>query len=230
MRDIGFSTGAIALDNFEQALKFLEQHTTHAVELSALRVQELEPLISALPNLRLEKYSYVSIHLPSSFSVSEELQLLELLDSVPRDYVLIVHPDSIHNHALWRPFGPRVALENMDRRKTTGRTATELQTCFDLLPEARLCFDIGHARQFDPSMAEAYMILNSFADRLAQVHISEVDAQSRHGVITYAAELAFREIVHLVPAITPLILESRVSSDEIQSELDKVAEMFCQLV
>src|ERR1035437_4663448 len=95
-----------------------------------------------------------------------------------------------------------------------------------MLPGAKFCFDIGHARQFDPSMAEAYTILTAFSERLVQVHVSEVDAQSRHAIITYAAELAFREVAHLIPERVPLILESRVSAEEIDRELLKVADIF----
>jgi hypothetical protein len=226
MREIGFSTGAIALDDFRQALGHLSAFSTHAIELSALRVKELRPLISALPQLDLAKYTYISLHLPSAFSAEEEVELVSLLGDVPSNWALIVHPDSIHDYGLWRSLSSRVALENMDRRKSCGRTAKELMTCFDLLPEAQFCFDIGHARQFDPSMAEAYSILTAFSDRLVQVHVSEVDAQSRHAVITYAAELAFREIAHLIPPDVPLILESRVSSEGIERELNKVADLF----
>jgi hypothetical protein len=226
VREIGFSTGAIALDDFRQALGYLSAFSTHAIELSALRVKELRPLISALPELDLAKYTYISLHLPSAFSAEEEVELVSLLGDVPLNWALIVHPDSIHDYGLWRSLSSRVALENMDRRKSCGRTAKELMTCFDLLPEAQFCFDIGHARQFDPSMAEAYSILMAFSDRLVQIHVSEVDAQSRHAVITYAAELAFREIAHLIPPDVPLILESRVSSEGIERELHKVADLF----
>jgi len=227
VRKIGFSTGAIARDDFAQALKQLAGSPTLAVELSALRLKELRPLITALPNLNLAKYKYISMHIPSAFSEAEEAGLISmLLKDVPSDWTLVVHPDSIHDHKLWRSLSSRVALENMDRRKSCGRTAKELSVCFDLLPEAKFCFDIGHARQFDPSMAEAYTILTTFSDRLVQVHVSEVDAQSRHAVITYAAELAFREVAHLIPEDVPLILESRVASDGIERELSKVAGLF----
>lgn len=226
MREIGFSTGAIALDDYNQALRHLAAVSTRAIELSALRFKELRPLISALPDLDLAKYKYISMHVPSAFTVEEEGELVSLLRNVPPSWSLIVHPDSIHNYELWRPFSSRVALENMDRRKSSGRTAKELAKWFDLLPDARFCFDIGHARQFDPSMAEAYTILTAFWNRLVQVHVSEVDAQSRHAVITYAAGLAFREVAHLIPDDVPLILESRVSFDGIERELSKVAEVF----
>jgi hypothetical protein len=226
VREIGFSTGAIALDDFKQALRYLSPFSTHAIELSALRVKEFRPLIFALPELDLTKYAYISLHLPSAFSADEEVELISLLSSVPSNWALIVHPDSIHDYGLWRSLSSRVAIENMDRRKSCGRTAKELMACFDLLPEAKFCFDIGHARQFDPSMAEAYSILTAFSDRLVQVHVSEVDAQSRHAVITYAASLAFKEVAHLIPDGVPLILESRVVEEEIERELRKVADMF----
>src|SRR5208283_5048313 len=60
MRRIGFSSGAISFGDFTGALEILKGSTFSCVELSALRLQELEPLISALPNLDLSRYSYVS--------------------------------------------------------------------------------------------------------------------------------------------------------------------------
>ncbi|MGA7155994.1 MAG: TIM barrel protein [Acidobacteriaceae bacterium] len=226
MRDIGFSTGAIALDDFRFALKQLAVFQTHAIELSALRLKELRPLITALPDLDLAQYRYISIHIPSSFAPSEEAGLISLLKDVPSAWTLVLHPNSIHDHELWQPISSRIALENMDRRKNCGRTAKELAACFDLLPDAKFCFDIGHARQYDPSMAETYTLLNTFSDRLVQVHVSEVDAQSRHAAITYAAALAFKEVAHLIPDGIPLILESRISSNGIEAELAKVADLF----
>jgi hypothetical protein len=61
-------------------------------------------------------------------------------------------------------------------QETAGRTAEELSQMFVKLPEARLCFDIGHARQTDPTMMEACKILNVFRERLCKVHVSEVNS------------------------------------------------------
>ena len=57
MRRIGFSTGALARGDFRTALAILRQHQIAIVELSALRVEELMPLVTALPSLRLEGFS-----------------------------------------------------------------------------------------------------------------------------------------------------------------------------
>lgn len=61
----------------------------------------------------------------------------------------------ISNFDQWRTLGDRLCIENMDKRKTTGRTADELAVFFAGLTEATLSFDIGHARQIDPTMCEA---------------------------------------------------------------------------
>jgi len=226
MTNVGFSTGAISLGDFNLALELLKSKPADSVELSALRFRELGPLVDAIPQLALAKYSHISLHVPSVFSLQEEQEIIELVTGLPLNWLLILHPDTIHDFSLWSKLGDRIAIENMDRRKGRGRTADELDSCFTCLPDARLCFDIGHARQMDPSMSEAYLILSRFSPRLAQVHVSEVDSQSRHAVITYAAELAFREVAGLIPDTTPLILESRVSPEQIVSEMRRAISIF----
>ena len=65
MRRIGFSTGALARGDFRSALDILQRHKIDVVELSALRVSELAPLVQAIPDLDLSEFTFVSIHAPS---------------------------------------------------------------------------------------------------------------------------------------------------------------------
>src|ERR1039458_2892588 len=153
---IGFSTGALALGDFKLALDLLRGKPTTAVELSALRVQELPSLVAALPNLDLTPFSYVAIHAPSAFNADEEDSIVAQLKRVPPNRCIVLHPDTIHDYTKWTGFGPQLLIENMDRRKKDGRTARELAVWFDLLPQARLCFDLAHAQHFDPTMTEAF--------------------------------------------------------------------------
>ena len=226
MRHIGFSTGAVAGGDFSSALALLaNQPGIDSIELSALRLHEVEPLLRAIPAMGLHRYSYISFHAPSSFLAEEEAPLVAALTQfVPKDWPIVLHPDTIHDASLWSALGNRVAIENMDRRKATGRTARELHSIFSPLPDARLCFDIGHARQCDTSMAESYRILEAYGSRLAQLHVSEVNSASQHDPITYATKLGFQSIAHLIPAHIPLIIESRVSQDEIPKEIETVLE------
>jgi hypothetical protein len=111
-------------------------------------------------------------------------------------------------------FGDRLLIENMDKRKPIGRTADELNKYFRELPEARLCFDIGHARQVDPTMAEARKILEKFRDRLAEVHLSEVNSSSKHDPLSAYAIEAFQSIANLIPEHVPVILETLIDAGQ----------------
>jgi hypothetical protein len=179
-------------------------------------------MIEALPLLDLRRYSYISFHAPSKFAVEEEEPLIELLSALPEQWPIILHPDAVHNTASWRPLAPRLAIENMDRRKGTGRSANELTDFFATLPGAKMCLDLGHARQVDSSMVGAYQLLTTFCDRIVQLHISEVDTFNRHDLISSAAELAFSQIRKFIPPHVAIILESRVKESEILSEAEKV--------
>ena len=180
MRSIGFSTGALALSDFRLALEELQGQPVDSIELSALRYPELRPLLNALGALKLASYKYKSIHAPSSFDADQEVEIVDLLRRfVPGSWPIILHPDTIHDFSAWRVFGKQLAIENMDRRKPIGRTLEELNIIFEKLPEAMLCFDIGHARQCDTTMTEAYRILRAYSSRLCQIHVSEVNTASR---------------------------------------------------
>ena len=113
--------------------------------------------------------------MPFAFGLQHERHVVEKLQAVAqRGWPIVVHPDSIHDDALWRPFGKLVCIENMDKRKPIARTRDELCAWFDRLPEASLCLDLAHVRQIDPTMTEAYLILRDLGNRVAEVHLSEV--------------------------------------------------------
>ena len=222
MRPIGFSTGALALSNFRLALEELQGQPVDSIELSALRYPELRPLLHALDTLPLASYRYKSIHAPSSFDSEQEAEIVDLLRRyVPRDWPIILHPDTAHDFSAWRDFGKQLAVENMDRRKPIGRTLEELDAIFEKLPDAMFCFDIGHARQCDTTMTEAYRILRAHSGRLCQVHVSEVNTASHHDPLSYGAILAFSQVADLIPDHVPLILEARVTKDQIGAEIEK---------
>lgn len=220
---VGFSTGSLALGNVRLGLQMVEGHATAAVELSALREEELIPLIESLDDLDLAGFSYISLHAPSKLSMISESEVVRLLRPVAeRNWPIVVHPDVIREFDEWRKLGNRLCLENMDKRKRTGRTARELSEFFMALPDATLCFDIGHARQIDPTMCEADAILRQFRERLQQIHLSLVNSQGGHEPLNYESMLAFRRVSQLLPRNVPIILETPVAASGIEKELQKV--------
>ncbi len=226
---IGFSTGSIALDDFRSALEVATHLHAKAVELSALREDELDPLLESLDRLEnsLVSFEYVSFHAPSKRVRFTEREFVEKLRTVAnRGWAIIIHPDVIEDFSLWQTLGNAVCIENMDKRKETGRTAAQLRTIFDKLPDATFCFDIGHARQVDPTMQEAETFLQMFHDRLRQVHMSYVNSQSRHERLNFESIQAFKRVAHWVSEDTPIILETPVNSDEVDEELTAARQVF----
>lgn len=221
MERIGFSTGSLALSDFRTALSLLEGRATTAIELSALRWRELAPLLEAIPTLDLSAFSYVSVHAPSAFPEEREEWVASSLLQIARTsgWPVVLHPDAIHRFECWMGFGPLLCIENMDRRKVGGRSAEELRAVFTRLPDASLCLDVAHVRQCDPTMKEAFDILRAFGDRLVQVHVSDLDAASRHVRLTSAAIGAYQQVAELIPADLPAIIESPVLPEQIDREI-----------
>lgn len=220
MRSIGFSTGALALGDFRAALRMLADKDSSAVELSALRQHELAPLVEELDRLDLSHFKYISFHAPSSMEPTFEATALSLLEQVARRrWPIIVHPDAMHIRQEWARLGTWLCVENMDKRKPIGQTASALAKIFDDLPNASFCFDIGHARQVDPTMSEASAILHRFSRRIQQIHVSEVNTQSKHDALSLESILAFQKVSHLLPTDAPIILESRVEECEVNGEI-----------
>jgi hypothetical protein len=227
MRPIGFSTGAIAKGDFRRALQLLAPFRLPAIELSALRLHELPELVEAADELDLAGYRYISVHAPSHFAVADEKSVASMLtEFADRGWSIILHPDVIATDTLWREFGDQLLIENSDKRKIVGRTAAEMESLFARFPKARFCFDIGHARQVDPTMNEAYLIVQRCRPRLSQIHISEVNFFSRHDPLSAAAIEATRRIAHLVPEQVPVILETLIDQGQstIEAELHRAVE------
>src|ERR1700730_8393151 len=220
-RIIGFSTGAIAKGNFRRALDSLKKTHVPAVELSALREHELPELMRSLRGLDLGGYAYVSVHAHTKLAQIKEDEAVRLLESAASlNLPIVVHPDTIQSPNLWKPFDSLLLIENMDKRKPTGRTASELKASFDELPDAGLCFDVAHARQVDPSMIESAHILHEFGNRIREIHASGVTTRSVHGPISEAACSAFSSVAHLIPVTAPIILESPVDEPMIPEEIN----------
>jgi hypothetical protein len=223
MQPLGFSTGALALSNFKEALRMLRDQPVTALELSAIRERELVPLLRSLDDLDLSQFQYISIHAPSSFSVENEAWIFgELYKCLGRGWPIVAHPDTLYDRSLWKLLRGLLCIENMDKRKGVGRTVRELNNLFTEFPEASFCFDIGHARQVDTSMTEAYRMLKHFSSRLRQVHISEVNTLNKHDRLSFVSILGFREVTHLIPSSTPVIIESIVPEDQIGAEICRV--------
>lgn len=228
MRTFGFSTGALAKGDVRRALSMAAKHDTDAIEYSALRLGELEAMVNFLTHHDIGHFGYMAFHAPSRFDSHDEARVVELLRVLVEklDLQIVVHPDAIHNFALWRTFGERLCVENMDHRKPVGRTADELDEIFAKLPKARLCFDIGHAHEIDRSMMLGYEIVKRFRNRIAHVHASEVSDDCQHRPFSASSHAAFSKLAGLIPESAPVILETDVPESRVGDQLDEAKDIF----
>jgi hypothetical protein len=227
MKPIGFSTGALAKGDFALALSMQRGLSRiNAVELSALRDHELQTLVNAIASIDLHAFTYVSFHAPSKLHTLNEEAVFALLRRLPESWPIVVHPEILRTPSLWRQLGKRICIENMDNRKTTGRTVGELSALFEVLPEATFCLDLGHARQVDPTMASALLMLRQFGERLRQLHVSDVGPRGEHVALGATARYALAKVARHLPADCPLIIESIIPAESMERELDAVSAVF----
>jgi hypothetical protein len=225
MAQIGFSTGALAKGDFLKGIEISRALGCSAIELSALRLSELEPLVAFAEDAEFRDFAHVSIHAPSRLDASLEKHVVALLLglSTRRRWPVVLHPDCITEFSYWEPFEELLYIENMDKRKPHGRTLEELDIVFSRLPNARMCFDIAHARQVDSTMTEAYRILSRFSSRVRQLHVSEVNSRSGHERVSDAALRAYAQVLDIIPKDVPLILEALISPSDAVTEIARVS-------
>jgi hypothetical protein len=227
MRPLGFSTGALAKGDFRTGLALQTANPSlRAIELSSLRDHELRPLVSSVPELDLRHFSYASVHAPSKLSTLSERDAFGILQELPSSWPVIVHPELMSTPRLWKSMGRRLCLENMDGRKTFGRTLREMRQMFEWLPDAEFCLDLGHARQIDPTMATAIRMAQEFSGRLRQLHVSEVGRFGEHLPLSALAVYAFQLVAPFVPHDCAVIIESVVQAADMEREIRKSRSLF----
>lgn len=182
--------------------------SSSAIELSALSEDELPGLLDYLSGAPRLPFHFVSVHGPSKARSMSDTRLAAHLEQLPPWVsAVVLHPDAIEDLAAYESLGRRLVIENMDARKARGQTAHDLQRVFEVLPLARFCFDVAHAKAVDASMQIGNELLSAFAARLSHVHLSSLDDHSSHVPLTSADERLFADLLRRC-ADVPWILEA----------------------
>lgn len=77
-------------------------------------------------------------------------------------------------------------------------------------------------------MTEAVLLLQAFHDRLAEVHMSEVNTASRHDPLSANAVMAFGSVMAAISEEVPIILEALIDQgqSDVQTEIHRANEVF----
>jgi len=206
---IGVSTGALRLqrDHWHEAITAARCISSAAIELNATprRMERLMEHVERHPDA-LDDFDYVSLHAFSPSSVQGWQRLIGRIgDLGDRIHTVVLHPDTLPSDLSFpRSLGAKLAIENMDARKTAGQDITSLRRIFDELPQARLVLDIAHAHACDPSGQLTRDLHDTFAERIAHLHASVIvpatgmhyqPADSDLGWISEAIALTDRPVI-----------------------------------
>jgi hypothetical protein len=207
---VGPSTGYMvgARGDWPRLMAAAETCSLDVVELSALSARELPSLLRFLADAGSLPFGHISVHGPSKGWDGTPAALATALTSIP-EYVdgIVLHPETLGDVAAFADLGGRLRLENMDTRKDDARTVGELARFFDALPEARFCFDVAHAQLHDADMGLAHELLDAFADRLAEVHVSSIQPDGEHVPLRAADAEAFLPVLERCAGV-PWVLEA----------------------
>lgn len=179
-----------------------------AAEFAALSEDELPALVRYLDSGVELPFRFLSVHAPTKQRRMSEAELVAQLAALPASVdAIVIHPDLIEDPSLYARVGARLAIENMDARKPTGRTVEELEPLFEALPDAGFCFDVAHAWSIDPTMEEGERLLDRFAGRLCHVHVSSIDELGHHMPLAEEHEELFEHTLGRCLGV-PWILEA----------------------
>jgi hypothetical protein len=139
-------------------------------------------------------------------------------------------PDE-HWQTLSTSGNPQLLIEHLRAilQKTPLGTLANLLIRYDsLLEPSRKLFDaydrfIGMMTNEQPTTSgkSPREHLDTYGNRLCQLHVSEVNTASQHDPLSFAAVQAFAEVAELVPAWVPVILEARITQAQIVAEIEK---------
>lgn len=188
---LGLSTGADETNrgNWPALIAAARSFSPAAVEISALGFDELPGLVDYLRRHGAPTgFGHVSVHGPAKRVPDQISQVVELLQKVAVHVSSVVmHPDVMGDPSAYAPLGPTLVIENMDARKPVGAYVADLERIFTLVPEAGFCLDLAHVKTLDPSFALAAELIQSFRQRLREVHISGIDGGCHHVPMSQAA-------------------------------------------
>lgn len=210
-RKIGFSHGVLfkLLDvNKQENIKLLEECGSNAIEINCHRDNEVFSLNSLLPYVK--NFEYKSLHAPVNIRYGNDDKTRILLRGLEDFYykcgaeLIVIHPDLVDNWSVFNEFNMKLAVENMDDRKKNFKNLNDLKNFFDKHPNWFLVLDVGHANSNDKTMILAKELIESFNERIVEIHLSGYE--KFHDPLHRTRQI---EIIDYCKKLsTPIIIES----------------------
>ncbi len=188
--NFGIATGAFAdeSDDWDAGVAKAVAEGWRFIELTATREDRLDALVPFLERKRsaLDGFERVSVHAPITTARTSAAALVDKLVALAWEFDTVFHPDGYRGEQSLVRLGGRVVFENMDNQKSFGKDALDLASVFDAYPEAGFCLDVAHVWTNDPSLRLGHDLIDSFGQRLRQLHVSGIEPDGTHRPTTRA--------------------------------------------
>lgn len=205
----GIATGSYEDERVEwpRAVARARNEGRRQLELTAILPALLDTLADYLAsNARdLEAFDRVSIHSP--VGVASPTETVDVILALPVDCDVVFHPDLYGETDAVAKLGRRAVFENMDVAKAFGREVADLRPVFARFPEAGFCLDVAHVWTNDTSLALGHALLDTFGDRLRQLHVSGIEPDGTHRPTTQGDLELYRPLLDRCAGV-PWLLEA----------------------
>jgi hypothetical protein len=198
-------------DNWLSAVERARGERWRVLELTAI----VEPLLATLGPFLIEHdsllhgFERVSLHAPIRFDSAAAT--CETIVNLPLAGDVIFHPDAWGEEHALDTLGARVVFENMDIAKSFGRSVDDLRSVFAEHPKAGFCLDVAHVWTNDTSLRLGHELIEAFADRLRQLHVSGIHPDGTHRTTTQLDLELYRPLLERCAGV-PWILEAVTES------------------
>jgi len=211
---VGFSTGFLYQDRFScnddadsitDKINILKKIGCNAIELSGLKKDRFDQ-IKKISKRDLDGFEYVSLHAPKDQNIFEALTEIAEIHLKLNFNLIVLHPDTIDDWSALGKFNLPLAIENMDKGKSFGKTVKELEPIVDSY-DLGIVLDINHVYTNDKSLKSLIEFYGAFGNRIKEIHISGF--QTKHEPLVESGPIGIVEAIRATPdKKIPVIIES----------------------
>lgn len=178
-------------------------------------------------------FVFCSLHAPAYTYQDDEhshsiLKNIKQLCSIFPIKNIVVHPDQVVDRSVFKQYSHLpFSVENMDERKTTWRSVSDIKKILDENPNLWFTFDLQHCYVNDPTMQLAKDFHKELWDRIVEYHIAWYHSELLH----YPLFKTHQDII--IQAIektdVPIIIESTFDkAGELQKEIEYIKKVIAK--
>lgn len=227
---LGFNTGKLNNLSVIEKINLFKEIGCNAIEFSVINFNDFDLIKKDIAKINPNDFSYRSLH--GALKIGEE-KIMYRDDQFSRDILkktqwlcealkielVVMHPDRVEDWSVFKNYNIPIAVENMDRNKTMGKTVGDLKNIFSNLG-VPMVLDVNHCYTIDKTMGLTKEFSDAFAARIKEIHLS--------GFVNYHEMLAKTKQIEIIESIPnknlPIIIESAcITPDEFRREYEYVS-------